>query len=195
MSRILPTDFMGVSVSPTLITARNSIVPAFGGPEQRRNRMGSRYSLKVQLEPMAPMDADEWADLDDETETCVLVIPQPGIDVGVPGSPIVAGAGQAGANLAVSGLTPHYIVRKHQWLTVETGGQLFCYRARDYVVAAADGTATIALKTMLRKPPADGDTVDLAVPRIEGFVTLDADAWKVDGNHLISLAFEIKERE
>ncbi len=191
----LPTVFSGVSITPTLITARNSIVPAFGGPEIRRNRMGSRYQLKVQLEPMSPEEANEWADLDDETETCLFVIPQPGIETGTPGAPRVNGAGQSGSSLIVDGLTPHYAVGKNWWISVITGGHHFCYRVRNQVIANSSGQLTIPLRTMLRKPPADNDVVEIAEPRMEGFVTVDEDAWMVDGNHLISLSFTIKERE
>lgn len=191
----LPTVFSGVSITPTLITARNDLVPSFGGPEQRRNRMGSRYQIKVELEPMTPEEANEWADLDDEAETCLFVIPQPGIDTGTPGQPRVNGAGQSGANLIVDGVTPHYAIGKHWWVSVITDGQHYCYRVRNQAIANADGQLVIPLKTILRKLHADNDVVEIAEPRIEGFVTLDEGAWMVDGNHLISLAFTIKERE
>lgn len=191
----LPTVFSGVSITPSLITARNSLVPAFGGPEQRRNRMGSRYQLKVQLEPMPIEDANEWADLDDEAETCLFVIPQPGIETGTPGSPRVSGGGQAGASIVLDGLTPYYAIGKNWWISVVTGEQHFCYRARFQAIADGNGNLTIPLRTMLRKPPADNDVVEIAEPRMEGFVTVDDDAWMIDGNHLISLSFTIKERE
>jgi hypothetical protein len=191
----LPTVFSGVSITPTLITARNDLVPSFGGPEQRRNRMGSRYQLKVQLEPMPIEDANEWADLDDEAETCLFVIPQPCIDTGTPGAPRVNGAGQSGSSLVVNGVTPHYALGKNWWISLVSGGQHFCYRVRSEAIADASGNLTIPLRTMLRKPPADNDVVEIAEPRIEGFVTVDEGAWMIDGNHLISLGFTIKERE
>jgi len=195
MSYALPTDFAGVSITPSLITARNDLVPVFGGPEQRRNRMGSRYQLKVKLEPLSPEQAAEWDDIEDEVETCLFEIPQPDFDTGSPGSPLVNGSGQSGANLILDGLTPQYVIRKRQWLTVVTGGQHFCYRARAEVVVNGSGQVTVPLRTMLRKPHADNDVVLIAQPIMEGFVTVDEDAWMIDGNHLISLGFTIKERE
>ena len=195
MSIMLPDPFRGVSIEPSLNTARNNLGPAFGGPEQRRNRMGSRYALKVKLEPQTPEQANEWADLDDEVDTCIFAIPQPGLEIGAPGSPLVNGASQAGANIIVDGLTPNYVIRKNQWLTIVTGGQHFCYRARSETVANGSGQATIPLRTMLRKPPANNDPVLIAQPLLEGFVTVDEGSWMIDGNHLLSLSFEIKERE
>lgn len=196
MANILPSTPGALSIEPELITARNNLVPAFGGPEQRRNRMGSRYALKVRLEPMIYEDAQDWADLDDETDTCVWTIPQPDLDIGAPGTPLVAGADQAGANLDLDGLTPHYVFRKNQWITVITDGQRYCYRVRSETIAGADGTVTVPLRTMLRVPPADNDTVEVAQPKIEGFVTVDEGAWRIDGeDRLIRLSFTIKERE
>lgn len=196
MTIFLPRGFEGVSIEPMLITARNELIPAYGGPDQRRNRMGSRYALKVKLEPMEIEDANEWDDLDSEDETCVFAIPQPGFDTGSPGAANrVMGAGQAGASITLDGVTPYYPFRKRQWLTIITGGQRYCYRASAEAVANEDGQITIPLRTMLRVPHADNDVVLIAEPELEGFVTVDEGSWTIDGNHLVQLGFTIKERE
>ena len=195
MALMLPTDFEGVSIEPTLITARNELVPAFGGPMQRRNRMGARYQLRVKIEPLEIEDAYEWADIDAESEVCVFAIPQPGLETGTPGLPRVRGAGQAGANIVLDGLTPSYAVRKNQWLTIVTAGQRYCYRSRSDVIASATGVLTLPLRTMLRVPPADNDVILLGQPEMEGFCTPDEGCWAIDGNHLIAPGFTIKERE
>lgn len=196
MSIQLPRNFEGVSIEPMLITARNELIPAYGGPDQRRNRMGSRYALKVKLEPLEIEDANEWDDLDTEDQTCIFAIPQPGFDTGAPGhANRVMGSGQAGASINLAGLTPHYAFRKRQWLTVITDGQRYCYRSSAEAIANEDGEITIPLRTMLRVPHLDNDPVLIGEPEMEGFVTVDEGAWAIDGNHLVQLGFTIKERE
>lgn len=195
MANVLPTTPGAIVSNPRLISASNDLAPAWGGPEQRHNRPGSRYQIDVEIEPQPQDDANEWGDIDDESETCILVIPQVDYDAGTPGSPKVKGAGQTGANIILDGLTPYYVIRKHWWLTIVTGGQLYTYRARSTMVADENGEVTLPLRTMLRVPHADNDVVELVDPRIEGFVTVSDDCWRVDGDQLVRLKFTIKERE
>ena len=180
---------------PRLVSARNDLAPAFGGPTNRFARMGSRYALDVEMPPMKNVDAQDWADIDDEAATCILIIRQPGIDTGSPGIPRVNGGSQAGSSLILDGLTPHYALQKNQWLTVTTGGQMFSYRAKSAVVADASGNLTVPMRTMLRVPPANNDVVEIAEPKIEGYVTVTEDAWSVDSAHIVALTFSITERE
>lgn len=180
---------------PRLLTARNDLSPAFGGPTNRFARMGSRYALDVEMPPMKNIDAQDWADIDDEAATCILLIPQPGIDTGAPGSPLVNGGSQAGSSLILNGVTPQYALRKNQWLTIITGGQRFSYRAKSAVVADAAGNLVVPLRTMLRVSPTNNDVVEIAEPKIEGYVTVTEDAWSVDSAHIVALTFSITERE
>lgn len=195
MALSLPIWPSPAKMTPRLVTARNDLSPAFGGPTNRFSRMGSRYALDVEMPPMRYIDALDWADLEDEADTCVMLIPQPGLDTGSPGVPRVNGAAQAGSSLILDGLTPHYALRKHQWLTVTTGGQMFNYRAKSAVVADAAGNLTVPLRTMLRVPPANNDVVEIAEPKIQGYVTVTEDAWSVDAAHIVALTFTITERE
>lgn len=182
-------------MTPRLVSSRNELVPAFGGPTMRNPRMGSRYALDYELPPQTALSAQDWADIDDETDTCVIAIYQPGLDTGAPGAPLVDGASQTGSVLALKGLTPNYIIQKNQWLSVITGGQRFAYRAKDYVVVANDGTVDVPLRTMLRKAHANNDMVEIARPMIEGYVSVPVDAWTVEVDRLVRLSFTITERE
>lgn len=181
---------MGVA----LISARNTLTPAFGGDEQELLRKGSRYALTFQMPPMRWTTSMDWDDLMTEGDTVLMKVFQPGFDTGAPGDPVVDGGGQAGTSLLLTGLTPTYPVRKGQFLSVVTDGQRFLYRAKAEVVADASGAATVPLRTMLRRSPADGDTVELAEPMIEGFVR-DLGEWAVGVDHLVGLQFTVRERE
>ena len=195
MSITLPTYPGVVSMTPRLITSRTENNPAFGTPDQRFARMGSRFSFDFELEPIPAEDAMDWVDLDTESETCVFAIPLVEFDTGAPGLPLVDGAGQSGTTVNIKGLTPHYVVRKGQWLNITTSGVLYLYRAKAEAVADATGDMALTLTTMLRKPHANNDAINLSEPKVEGFVTLSDDAWAINGeDRLIRLAFTIKER-
>lgn len=159
------------------------------------NRLGARYSIDFSMKPMTPEQADQWSDLEETNATVVMRIPQPGLDIGAPGAPEVDGSGQSGSSIAIKGLTPHYAVRRKQWLSIVTGGRRYCYRARSEVVADASGEVVVPIRPMLRKPHLDGDVVEIAEPMIEGIALVADGAWAIRADdRLVYLAFTIKER-
>lgn len=195
MALILPTTPELTMFRPELVYARNELVPEFGGPLQRRNRMGARYRAQCRVAPQYYEDAMAWADIDDETEACVLPILQPNIDTSKIGNGLINGSGIAGSTLPVDGLFANGFIRKNQWLSIVTDGQRYCYRVRADVIVAGDTTADIPLRTMMRVPHADGDLVELVEPKIEGFVTVDPECWEPDEHQMINLSFTITEIE
>jgi hypothetical protein len=180
---------MGVA----LISTKNTLVPATGGDEQEIRRKGSKYALTYSMPVMTYSTSMAWDDLMAEGDTAVMRVFQPGFDTGTPGTPLVNGAGQIGSAIVVDGLTPGYVIRKGQFLSIVTGGQRFLYRARADVTATG-GSATILLRTLLRRPPADNAVVEIAQPMIEGFVR-DLGEWSVGIERLVGLKFTIRERE
>lgn len=194
MALSLPTWPWPRQMTPRLVTARNELSAAFGGNVQRFSRMGSRHAIDFTMPPMTYIDAQDWSAIDAEDETVVMVIPQPGLDTGAPGAPLVAGAGQTGTTLNLDGLTPHYVFRRRQWLTITTSGQRYAYRVKTETVVGSGGTVALPLTTMLRVSPADNDVVEVAEPKIEGFATVPEGAWETDVAGLVSLSFTITER-
>lgn len=189
---ILPTDPAPSNMVIGLVTAKNTLAPAFGDGEQELVRKGSRYALTFQMPPMSYVTSMDWDDLMAEGDTVVMKVHQPGFDTGAPGTPRVNGAGQSGSSLVIDGLTNGYVIRKGQFLSVVTSGRRFLYRARSSVTAS-DGSATVPLRTMLRFPPSDNDVVEIAQPMIEGFVR-DLGEWSVGVNRLVGLQFTVRER-
>lgn len=193
MPLTLPTSPQPAQIAVGLVSARNDLVPAFGGPTQRLNRKGSRWRAQVTLPPMTYAEALAWTDLRAEADTVVLNVPQPGLEIGSPGTPLVNGAGQLGSSLAIDGLTAGYVVRKGQYLSVVISGQRYLYEATAAVTANGSGQATVAIRPMLRASPPDNAVVEVAQPRIEGFVKTDV-MFSVDAARLVGLTFEIEER-
>lgn len=100
-------------------------------------------------------------------ETVRVFLPKQGVDVGTPGALVVDGADQSGALLAVRGGTPNAAIGK--WpITVITGGTGRLYLIAEETILDAAGAAALPLWPMLRVPPADGDTIEILDPFIEG---------------------------
>lgn len=193
MPLTLPTTPAPAQFALELVTARNEATPAFGGPVQRLNRKGSRWRATVSLPAMTYAEALAWTDLRVEDDTVVLNVPQPGLDVGSPGTPLVKGAGQLGSSLLIDGLTAGYGIRKGQFLTVVTGSQRYLHQATAAVTASGAGEATVAIRPMLRVSPADNAVVEIAAPKIEGFVRTPP-SFDVNPAFHVVLGFDIEER-
>lgn len=191
---VLPEDPSPASMEIGRVDAANELTPAFGGDDQEILRKGSRYALTFQMPPMRYVTGMGWGRLRKRGVTVLMRVFQPGFDTGAPGSPVVDGAGQAGESLALRGLTPHYVIRADQFLSVVTGGQRFLYQAEEEVVADAAGEVTVPLLDMLRRPHADGDVVEIAKPMVEGFVR-NLGEWTVGVDRLVMLQFTVRERE
>lgn len=190
----LPTYPAPASMAVGMVKAVNDLSPSFSGTDQQIRRKGSRYSLSFTMPSLSYAAALPWmTDLAAEGDTVVLEVAQPGLVLPPAGAPVVSGAGHAGAALPLRGLTANYAIRKGQFLTVITAGQRYLYRAAEAVTADAQGVASVQLQTMLRRPPANGDVVEIDAPTIEGFVRDYADP-EVGVDHQVVLTFTIRER-
>jgi hypothetical protein len=190
----LPDYPYPAAMTPRLVTGRAELRPAWGGDIQRLNRAGSRFAIDVTMPVMTYADAQDWSGINDQTDTVTMQIVQPGLDTGAPGVTLVNGASQSGSTLIIDGLTPYYVLRKNQWISVLTGGRLYAYRVKTEVIASSGGAASVVLTTMLRVSPANNDPVEIAVPRIEGFATVPDDAWATNTAGHVALSFTIEER-
>lgn len=189
----LPTDPAPAKMGIAMVSAKNTLTPAFGGAEQELLRKGTRYALTFFMPVMTYVQSMEWDDLMAEGDTVLMRVFQPGLVIPNPGTPLVKGAGQAGTSLVIDGLPNGYVIRKGQFLSVVSAGQRFLYRAKANATSVA-GTATVPLRTMLRRPPNDNDVVEIAQPMIEGFVR-DLGEWAVGVDRLVGLQFTVRERE
>lgn len=102
-------------------------------------------------------------------------IPEPGVDKGAPGTPLVAGADQAGTSLDLDGFTPHYALRKGWFLTLETEEGSTAHMVEAEAVANASGEVTVTLWPELWLEPGDNDPIVLIDPYIEGLIVDEGD--------------------
>ncbi|USA39618.1 hypothetical protein NCF86_00190 [Pelagerythrobacter marinus] len=166
-----------------------------GAASQRINRPGSRYRMAFSTPPMEPDTSRKFvarllrAKREGLRVKLPLIVPQ-----GIPGTPVVNGAGQAGTTIALRGLTPGYIAKEGFWLNiVEADGTSYLHSVFETAVADENGEALIEIEPALRAPFADGDSVELSAPWIEGFVVGEDWSWVVPVNRYIALSFPVEE--
>lgn len=196
MPLILPTWPGPSSMTPRPIFTRNETRPASGaGPVGRNLRPGTRWAWDIELPPMSYVESLAWDDLLSEDETVVMEILQPGLVIGAPGSPLINGANQSGRTLNLKGLTPGYVFRKGQWLSMILNGQRFAHKSSALATADGSGNMALPLRTMLRVPTLNNAVVEIAQPMVEGWPTIDTDSLTVGVDGLVSPRFTIEERE
>lgn len=153
--------------------ASEPLRPASGGPALPSDRTGDHWALEFDPGPMmAECGLSFVADLvRGRGERIAVRIPQPGIDTGAVGLPVVDGDGQSGATFALAGFESNYEVRKGLFLSVVTGGQRYAYMVTGSRITDADGKADVPVWPMMRVPHEDGDVVEIAEPWIEGLLS------------------------
>lgn len=147
-----------------------------GGSDQRVNRLGNRWRVELPLPAMRAADARRWTSkLNRGLRKGVRWrIIQPDLPVGIPGMPLVAGAGQAGETLTADGFTPGYFCRYGQKFAILTGGIRYVHEVSEPAVVDASGEVTLEIEPPLRVEPADNAVLEFADPFIEGFLEAPA---------------------
>lgn len=167
---------------------------ALGADEQRFERAGTRWGFNVMVAAKTAEQAIPWKVLHRRGETFLMSVPQYGLDVGSPGTPLVYGAGQTGSTINLKGFVPGYTVRAFQWLSLVTGGQRYLYQARSEVTADSGGLASVPLSSILRMSPQADDVVEIEDPKIEGWVDYPSAGFSLDTATIMTgLSFSIRE--
>lgn len=194
MPQFMPTTPGPIKANVRLVSQQNELRSAFDGAIQRLIRLGSRYAIDLEWEPMDYEESLAFIGLRRDADTVVVSVPQPGVEIGSPGTPRVSGGGQLGSTLIVDGVTPGYVLGAGRYLSVITGGQRYLYATAQSATANGSGVITIPLEVPIRFPPSDDDVVEIAEPKIEGFATFGEDLFMVDGNRHVWLRASIEER-
>ena len=190
----LPTDPTPDRMSIGKVSAANTLTPAFGGADAEMDRKGERYALTFTLPSQDYANAAKWSVLSRKGRTFVLEVQQPGIVIPAQPDPRVKGAGQAGTQILIDGLTPGQPIKTGWFLSIISAGQRFLYRADADTAATGEGAALIDLQEMLRRPPNDNDVVELVKPMIEGYAR-DVREIEVGIDHEVVIQFTLRERE
>lgn len=168
---------------------------ALGAETTRINRKGNRYKIQLTYGPFYAAKGSEFVSDLIAAKTEGLRVPYPlQQDQGSAGSPVVDGAGQAGTTLAIRGCTPGYVCRKGYWLSiVDANGRHYLHNVKTGGMADSTGDLSITIRPELRHAFADGATVNLTAPMVEGFVDGDEWAWNLSVSLTIPITFTLEE--
>lgn len=190
----LPTGGIN-SCSEFPIQFHQEFAPAREGPVQRALSASGRWGFDVTISAKTAADAREWKRLHQSGELFLFDIPQPGLAVGTPGTPRVAGASQTGNTLNIDGLTPGYTLALGQWLSIVIDGQRYAYMSEANSTADGTGALTAYLMPALRVSPNDNDVVEIETPKMEGYVDVPQGGFRLDVASIMrGLSFTIRER-
>lgn len=181
---------------PREVTASTVLRPAFGGPMQPLARKGDHWAFDVTV-PAIDARACGMGLIADLTRAKreVVIMPVPDRSPARSyGSPVVNSNGLGGTTLSVRGLTPGVVIPKGKWLTIITASQRFLYLTAAAATANGSGVASLTLTQMLRRPTVDGAVIELATPKVEGFVPA-GQQWSLGSLPAIGVQFTLEERE
>ncbi len=175
MAIVLPQPRLPQRAVPKLLDYGADQKSAMGGAYQRLNRLGNRFALDIaypRLKPEPDGRILAAALRQAKTEGALFPFPQPGLEIGNPGAPVVNGSDQQGAVLQLRGFTPNYVVRAGQFFSIIHGGRryLACANFDQDWQATAGGLLALQIHPMLRVRPANGAVCEFAQPYIEGIV-------------------------
>lgn len=166
-----------------------------GSVALRVERPGSRYRIAFSYPSMRPAIGRKFIGRLQAALTEGLRVMLPLLeDQGLPGAPVVDGAGHAGTSLPVRGLTPGYAAREGYFLTiVDASGQAYLHALKATAVADAAGQATLEIVPSLRAPFPDSAVIELRRPYVEGFIDGESMAWEMPLHRNIAPAFVLEE--
>ena len=183
--------------------APRSIAPSFldqgfiqrGAASLRVDRPGGRWAFEVQYPPMKANDSRQFTALLTRAKRAGLRVeipllqPQP-----MPATVVVDGGAQTGASIKLRGFGGDPVkILTGFWLTIEDGaGEAYLHQVLVDAVTTA-GAATLQIEPPLREIFADGASVEMTAPYIQGFMDGEVHSWTVPVNGLIAPAFTVEE--
>lgn len=197
MAISLPTDPAPNGATPALRDFGGVLVPYLGGPEQRINRVGTRFILRATMPPLREDVARLFISrlLQARFDRLLMEWPLLDFDPGTPGAPLINAAVAGGSVIAIKGLTAGYQVKEGQFFSIVHGGRRYMHMFT--AAATANGSGLISAATifpMLRTNLAVNDVLEIAVPMIEGHVLPgDELSWEMDVARLVGLSFSVVE--
>ncbi len=187
-------------VVPVLIDFGGAQDGATGGASQSIDRMGNRWRFEFVLPPLDhDDDGRTWAArlVRAQTSGARIDVPLAAGNQGAPGTAVeVNGANPTGRVLPVRGVAPGWVGKEGYWLSIEDAdGNHYLHQLAGTVVIDSSGEADLPIEPMLRVPFADGATVHLATPKIQGLLTGNERSWSLNVMRHVGVSFTIQERK
>jgi len=196
MSVSLPSLPDLAQVSARLVDYQSVLTPILGGPVQTIQRLGARFAVDVMLPPLEPVDAATFLaarmKARAENDTLTLAWPQAEIWSVIGGSPVVNGAGQAGARLNISGLSAGQTIPAGRFFSFQAGGRHYLHMTTLAVTANGSGQVQLHVAPLLRAAPANAAALNFSAPVVEGLLTGPVE-WSLDRLRWTSTSFTLSE--
>jgi hypothetical protein len=196
MSVSLPALPDLAQVSARLVDFQSVLTPILGGPVQTIQRLGARFAVDVMLPPLEPVDAATFLaarmKARAENDTLTLAWPQAEVWSVIGGSPVVNGAGQAGARLNISGLSAGQTLPAGRFFSFVAGGRNYLHMTTLAVTANGSGQVQLHVAPLLRAAPANAAALNFSAPIVEGLLTGPVE-WSLDRLRWTSTAFTLSE--
>lgn len=194
---VMPDWVVPNGATPFLRDFGAVLTPFLGGPEQRINRLGTRFGVRLTLPPATTrFDAlvIQSRLLRARDDRLRMEWPQADFDAGTPGAARVAAAVISGTAVPLKGMTAGYQAREGQFLSFVHAGRRYVHIFAADGTVAADGTLDAAVWPMLRTNLSNNDVVEIAPPMIEGLVSPgDELSWQISVDRLASFSFTLSE--
>lgn len=183
--------------TPILVDFGGVLTPFLGGPEQRINRMGTRFGIEVSFPPMPSADAGRlFASrlLQGRQDRLRMDWPLLDFKPGIAGTKTVAGPHVSGSLLSVTGGTANYQWREGQFFNVYVNDRPYIHMITETTNSDAAGAATLPIFPMLRTVLAGGEALIIEQPVIEGHVSPgDEISWQMSIDRHLNFAFRLME--
>lgn len=192
----LPTCPMPIEAMPFLRDFGGELVPFLGGPEQRINRLGTRWGVRYTMPEMEGEEARQFIARLSRGKVSRVVMPWPrsDFDPGEPGTITVRVAATGGSVILLQGFPNGYTAREGQFLSIIHEDRRYVYMVTADIPVGFDGRANLPIFPALRTSIDVDDVVEVAAPMIEGHVMPgDEWSWSLDLIGEAGLAFTIAE--
>lgn len=197
MTISLPTDPKPNGATPVLRDFGGVLTPFLGGPEQRINRVGTRFGLRVTMPPLeSSVDGRLFVARLNQAKIDRLVMEWPLLDFdpGSPGSPLVSATTASGSTIPIKTMTAGYAAKEGQFFSVIHSSRRYIHMLTADFTADGSGLATAAIFPPLRVGLSTNDVLEFAQPMIEGHVVPgDELSWEMSVDRLIGIGFSVME--
>lgn len=193
---VLPSSPAPMIIEPQQIDYGGVLSPPLGATDQRVNRNGNRWALRIQMPLMEEPEAGLWVGALTRGQRYGVRLPliQADVNIGIPGSPLVNGSGQAGDTLNIKGMASGYDLVAGQWFNHVSGGFNYLYKIALPGKAIGLGTVTATIEPPLRAETTDNEVLEFEEPVIEGLLVGQGQGWTIDAAIHTGLSFTIRER-
>lgn len=145
------------------------LTPFLGGPEQRINRIGTRFGVRFLMPEMDGEEARAYVAklLRGRFDRVIMPWPQTVYGQGDPGSPKLNANVTGGSAIPIKDLDAGYTIREGQFFSIVHAGRRYIHMA----TGPLTGPGALGIFPPLRTALSTNDVVEIEAPMIEGMVS------------------------